>query len=295
MDNGTGMKAFFFGLGFSSLAAVAALRMQSEITDISGTVRTEDKADRLTVDGIRAHVFDGTMPGATLGGDLRQASHVVLSIAPGAEGDPALLHHRADLDAAEGLQWLCYYSTVGVYGDFGGEWIDETAPLVPRNDRSDRRVVAEQAWRDYAQARGVPLAILRLAGIYGPGRSTFDKLRDGTARRIVKPGQVFNRIHVQDIARVTALAAEARLDGTFNLADDEPAPPQDLVTHAAAMMGVEPPAAMPFDTAELTPMQRSFYADNKRVSNRLIKQALGIDLLYPNYREGLASIWETVE
>ncbi len=289
------MKAFFFGLGFSSLAAAAALRMQSETIDVSGTVRTQDKADRLTVDGIRAHVFDGTMPGATLGGDLRRASHVILSIAPGAEGDPALLHHRADLDAAQDLQWLCYYSTVGVYGDFGGEWIDETAPLVPRNDRSDRRVVAEQAWRDYAQARGVPLAILRLAGIYGPGRSTFDKLRDGTARRIVKPGQVFNRIHVQDIARVTALAAEARLDGTFNLADDEPAPPQDLVTHAAAMMGVEPPAAMPFDTAELTPMQRSFYADNKRVSNRLIKQALGIDLLYPNYREGLASIWERVE
>ncbi|WP_369684700.1 NAD-dependent epimerase/dehydratase family protein [Devosia ginsengisoli] len=239
-----------------------------------------------------AHVFDGSAPGATLGPSLRRASHVVFSIAPGADGDPALLHHRADLDAAENLQWLCYYSTVGVYGDFGGDWIDEAAPLVPRNERSDRRVLAEQAWRDYARARSVPLAILRLAGIYGPGRSTFDKLADGTARRVIKPGQVFNRIHVEDIGRVTALAAQARLEGTFNLADDEPAPPQDLVAHAAGLMGVEPPPEVPYDMAEFTPMQRSFYADNKRVSNAAIKRALGIELLYPTYREGLAAIHE---
>jgi nucleoside-diphosphate-sugar epimerase len=218
---------------------------------------------------------------------------VIFSIAPGAEGDPALIHHRADLDAAGDLQWLCYYSTVGVYGDFAGEWIDESAPLVPRNERSDRRVVAEQAWRDYARERGVPLAILRLAGIYGPGRSTFDKLRDGSAKRVIKPGQVFNRIHVEDIGRVTALAAEARLEGTFNLADDEPAPPQDLVTLAADMMGMEPPEAIPFDEAEMTPMQRSFYADNKRVSNRAIKEALGIELLYPDFRKGMAAVWGT--
>jgi nucleoside-diphosphate-sugar epimerase len=223
---------------------------------------------------------------------LRAATHVVFSIPPGAGGDPALVHHPADLDAAENLQWLCYYSTVGVYGDFGGAWIDEGAPLVPRNERSDRRVAAEQAWRDYAATRGVPLAILRLAGIYGPGRSVFDKLREGTAHRINKPGQVFNRIHVADIGRITALSAEARLEGTYNLADDEPAPPQDLVSYGATLMGVEPPPEVPFATAELTPMQRSFYADNKRVSNRAIKSALGIELLYPNYRVGLDAIWE---
>ena len=282
------MHAFFFGLGFSSVAAANLLRNAT----LSGTVRGQDKADRLRCDGIAAHLFDGTGPGPDLGADLRQSSHVVFSIAPDPDGDPALLHHRADLDAAAGLQWLCYYSTVGVYGDFGGAWIDETAPLVPRNDRSDRRVLAEQAWRDYASQRGVPLAILRLAGIYGPGRSTFDKLRDGTARRVIKPGQVFNRIHVEDIGRVTALAAEARLDGTFNLADDEPAPPQDLVTHAATMLGMAPPPEIAFDTADMTPMQRSFYADNKRVSNAAIKRALGVELLYPTYREGLASIFE---
>ena len=285
------MNAFFFGLGFSSQAAVAALRSVEPGVTIAGTVRSPSKASLLAKEGIDAHVFDGTAPGATLGPVLRQSSHVILSIAPGAEGDPALLQHRADLDAAQGLAWICYYSTVGVYGDFGGAWIDETAPLVPRNDRSDRRVLAEQAWRDYAAQRGVPLAILRLAGIYGPGRSTFDKLADGTARRVVKPGQVFNRIHVADIGRVTALAAAAKLSGTFNLADDEPAPPQDLVQHAAGMLGVLPPPERDFATADMTPMQRSFYADNKRVSNAAIKQALGIELLYPDYRAGLAAIY----
>lgn len=289
------MNAFFFGLGYSSQAAVEHMAQRMPGAALGGTVRTSEKAARLSADGIAAHVFDGTAPGATLSNDLRAASHIIFSIAPGEAGDPALIHHRADLDAAENLQWLCYYSTVGVYGDFGGAWIDESAPLVPRNDRSDRRVLAEQAWRDYAQARGVPLAILRLAGIYGPGRSTFDKLLDGTARRVVKPGQVFNRIHVQDIGRVTTLAAEARLHGTFNMADDEPAPPQDLVTYAAGLMGVEPPPEIPFETADFTPMQKSFYADNKRVSNAAIKQALGIELLFANYRQSLDAIWETMK
>lgn len=287
------MNAFFFGLGYSSLAAAQAMASGESAARIAGSVRSADKANRLTEDGIAAHVFDGTAPGATLGPDLRTATHVVLSIAPSEAGDPALVHHRADLDAAPNLEWLCYYSTVGVYGDFGGAWIDESAPLVPRNDRSDRRVLAEQVWRDYAAQRGVPLCILRLAGIYGPGRSTFDKLRDGTARRVIKPGQVFNRIHVDDIGRITALAAAARLEGTFNLADDEPAPPQDLVTYAAGLMGVTPPPEVPFEKAEFTPMQKSFYRDNKRVSNAAIKEALGIELLHPNYRQSLAAIWET--
>ncbi len=279
---------FFFGMGFSSQAAARAIFAHDPTAVIAGTSRTAPGAAALTRHDISAHVFDGTAPGHTLGTELRNASHVVLSIAPNEAGDPALVHHRADLDGAPNLEWLCYYSTVGVYGDFGGEWIDESAPLVPRNARSDRRVLAEQAWRDYAAERGLPLAILRLAGIYGPGRSTFDKLDEGTSRRIVKPGQVFNRIHVADIGRVTALAAAQKLDGTFNLSDDEPAPPQDVIVHAAAMLGVEPPPEIAFASAELTPMQRSFYADNKRVSNAAIKSALGIDLLFPNYRDGLA-------
>jgi nucleoside-diphosphate-sugar epimerase len=286
------MQAFFFGLGFSSRYAAQAMRDQG-FAGIGGTVRSPEKARRLRAEGIDAVVFEGTAPSPQIGAALAGVSHVVLSIAPDEGGDPVLRHHRAALDAAEQLEWLCYYSTVGVYGDFGGDWIDESAPLVPRNMRSDRRVLAEQAWRDYAAERGLPLCILRLAGIYGPGRSTFDKLRSGTARRIVKPGQVFNRIHVEDLARVTALAAEMRLAGTYNLADDEPAPPQDVIEYAARLVGLPVPPDMPFETAEMTPMQRSFYRDNKRVSNRAIKQALGVDLLYPNYRVGLGQILES--
>ena len=286
------MKVFFFGLGYSSQASAHLLGLGGSDVSRLGTVRGTDKAIALTRTGIEALIFDGTAPGPGVGDALKQSSHVVISIAPDEAGDVVLRHHRADLDAMPDLQWLCYYSTVGVYGDFDGAWIDESAPLVPRNLRSDFRVRAEDEWRDYAKARGVPLTILRLAGIYGPGRSSFDKLADGTARRVIKPGQVFNRIHVEDIARVTKLAAEKRLDGVFNLADDEPAPPQDLIVYAAEKMGVEPPAEIPFERAEMSPMARSFYRDNKRVSNRAIKEALGIELLYPNYRAGLDSIWD---
>lgn len=285
------MNVFFFGLGFSSRASARAVRsLVDPEAQIAGTSRTPEGIKLLSEQGFSGHRFSGDAPGATLGPHLRAATHVVLSIAPGADGDPALVHHRADLDAAEGLQWLCYFSTVGVYGNHDGEWIDETAPCEASNERSRRRILAEAAWRDYAAARGVPLAILRLAGIYGTGRSTFDKLREGTARRVVKPGQVFNRIHVEDIGRITALAASARLDGTFNLADDEPAPPQDLVSFAADLSGMTAPPEIAFDDAEMTAMQRSFYGDNKRVSNAAIKRALGANLIYPTYREGLAAV-----
>jgi nucleoside-diphosphate-sugar epimerase len=287
------MKAFFFGLGFSSLASVRAIGQRSPGAVIAGTVRSPEKANSLADCALQALQFDGSARVPAIADALADTTHVIQSIAPDENGDLVLRHFRDDLAAAKKLEWICYYSTVGVYGDFGGEWIDETAPLVPRNMRSDRRVIAEQEWRNFAAERGLPLTILRLAGIYGPGRSTFDKLRAGTARRVIKQGQVFNRIHVEDIARVTALAAEARLDGTFNLSDDEPAPPQDVIEHAAGMIGMPVPPDLPYETAEMTPMQRSFYRDNKRVSNRAIKSALGIELLYPNYRAGLAQILES--
>ena len=285
------MSVFFFGMGYSSLASARAIHQTIDSSlPIAGTVRTVEKAEELADSAYRIHVFDGESPGTTLDEDLQKATHVVLSIPPDEHGDPALNQHRASLNRATNLQWIGYYSTVGVYGNFDGAWIDENAITNPINRRSRHRVEAEAAWRDFAASRGLPLMILRLAGIYGPGRSTFDKLRDGTARRIVKPGQVFNRIHVEDIGRVTALAVARNLAGTYNLADDEPAPPQDLVTHAAELMGVAPPPEVPFDKAEMTDMARSFYSDNKRVSNTAIKQALGIELLYPSYREGLGAI-----
>jgi nucleoside-diphosphate-sugar epimerase len=285
------MNVFFFGMGYSSLATARAIHQHVDADiPIAGTTRSLDSAELLADAAYRIHVFDGRLPSATLGDDLTQATHVVLSIPPDENGDPAFNLHRETLDRARGLEWLGYFSTVGVYGDFGGAWVDESAPTRPVNARSRIRVAVESQWREYAKVRGLPLTILRLAGIYGPGRSAFDKLRDGTARRIVKPGQVFNRIHVDDIGRVTQRAAEQRLDGIFNLADDEPAPPQDLVTYAAELMGERPPPEVPFAEAQMTEMARSFYADNKRVANSAIKRALGIELLYPTYREGLAAI-----
>ncbi len=286
------MGVFFFGMGYSSRATARVLhRLGDPNLPISGTTRSLDRTVGDADDGIRMHVFDGEVPGPTLGADLGHATHVIHSIAPDERGDSVFTLHRADLDSATNLQWLAYFSTVGVYGDFGGAWIDEDAPTRPINLRSKQRVLAEEAWRNYANERGIPLFILRLAGIYGPGRSTFDKLRDGTARRIVKAGQVFNRIHVEDIGEVTARAALSGLEGTYNLADNEPAPPQDLVTYAAQKMGIAPPPEQPFETAEMTPMARSFYSDNKRVSNRRVLDALGYELRYPTYRAGLDAIW----
>ncbi|WP_439600658.1 SDR family oxidoreductase [Devosia sp.] len=287
------MRLFFFGMGYSSRATARALHLLADPQiPVAGTTRSAEAAESEADSAYRIHVFDGEVPGTTLSEDLRAATHVILSIPPDERGDAALNLHRADLDAAPNLEWIGYFSTVGVYGDFGGEWIDEEAPTRPLNVRSKQRVEAEQAWRDYARQRGVPLFIVRLAGIYGPGRSAFDKLREGTARRIVKPNQVFNRIHVADIGRITARAALSDLEGTYNLADTEPAPPQDLVTYAAHVMGIEPPAEVPFETAEMTPMARSFYSDNKRVSSKKVLAALGADLLYPTYREGLDAIWK---
>lgn len=286
------MKFFFFGMGYSSRAATRAIHetLGSDIP-VTGTTRDEEISKTLNLENIRAHVFDGAEPGITLAEALNDATHVVHSIAPDEDGDAVLNHHHADLEKSTNLEWLCYYSTVGVYGNADGAWIDESAECHPENQRSQWRIKTEDQWRAFAAKRNIPLTILRLAGIYGSGRSSFDKLEAGTARRIIKPGQVFNRIHVKDIARVTALAAQVKLNGTFNLADDEPAAPQDLVTRAADMMSVEPPAEIPFADADMTEMARSFYNDNKRVSNAAIKKALGIELLYPTYREGLTEIY----
>jgi nucleoside-diphosphate-sugar epimerase len=289
------MNLFIFGLGYSAQHAVTALQnAQRKQLPVAGTTRDVDKVSRPNAQqDITLFRFDGTGPG-NYGDALAGATHIIHSIAPNETGDPVINHHLADLEASQSLEWMCYYSTVGVYGNFEGAWIDETSDCTPENQRSQYRLEAEQAWRDFAAKKGIPLTILRLAGIYGPDRSTFDKLKKGTAKRIVKRGQVFNRIHVEDIARVTALAAKQKLDGTFNLADDEPAPPQDVVTYAAEMLGIDPPPEQDFDKADMTPMARSFYADNKRVSNVAIKKALGIKLLYPTYREGLAAIKNTL-
>ena len=222
--------------------------------------------------------------------ELARADAILVGAGPGPEGDPAL-RDFAEAIAASPARWLGYLSTTGVYGDHGGGWVDETTPLTPSTRRGHERVAAEAAWQRLAADHGLPLHIFRLAGIYGPGRGPFEKLRSGTARRIVKPGQVFSRIHAEDIAQVLA-ASMARPDpgAIYNVCDDEPAPPEQVLETAATLLGVPVPPAEDYATAEMTPMARSFYAESKRVANDRIKRDLGVALRYPDHRAGLLAL-----
>jgi len=222
-------------------------------------------------------------------GALDEATHLLCSAGPTEAGDPVLARHRdAIAAAAPGLDWAGYLSTTGVYGDHRGGWVDETTPLTPSTTRGQRRVAAEEEWQAIP---GLPLHIFRLAGIYGPGRGPFEKVRQGTARRIVKPGQVFSRIHIDDIAQVLEASIDRPRPGAvYNLCDDDPAPPEDVIAHAADLLGLPVPEAVAFDEADMTPMARSFYAESKRVSNRRIKEELGVRLLHPDYRSGLRAL-----
>jgi nucleoside-diphosphate-sugar epimerase len=199
--------------------------------------------------------------------------------------------HGDDIMTAQSLAWIGYLSTVGVYGDHGGGWVDEETPPHPRAARTAARIAVEKARAEFGRRRHVPVGIFRLAGIYGPGRNPFVKLADDTAHRIIKPGQVFNRIHVADIAATLRAAIAQPAARLYNVADDEPSPPQDVVAHAAGLMGVAPPPEVPFADADLSPMARSFYEGNRRVSNRRIRDDLGVRLAYPTYRDGLSALW----
>jgi len=284
------MKILILGFGYSAGAFARELKALEPEGAIVGTVRHAEKAAELEATGVQPFIFDGDTASAELLEALASATHLLVSVPPDGEGDPVLRALGPAIAQAKTLQWIGYLSTVGVYGDFGGAWIDETAPCQPVNPRSQMRVRVEGEWRDLARQKTLPLLILRLAGIYGPGRSGFNKLRNGTARRINKPGQVFNRIHVADIGRITALAALRGLDGTFNLSDNHPAPPQEVMAHAAELLGVPTPPEVSFAEAEMTPMARSFYQDNKRVCSTAILRALSTELQFSTYREGLAAV-----
>jgi nucleoside-diphosphate-sugar epimerase len=282
------MRLFIFGIGYSARAIARTLAPAAE--SIAGTTRDPDKAAALRAEGYKAILLDGLAPDDGVTAALASATHLLVSIAPAAEGDPVLEYFADAIRRMPHLQWIGYLSTVGVYGDHAGAWVDETSACRPVSRRSVWRAAAERAWGTLGAERAVPTAIFRLAGIYGPGRNAFENFARGTARRIDKPGQVFNRIHVDDIAAVAAAAAVLRAGGIFNVTDDEPAPPQDVVAHAAALLGVAPPPLVPFAEAALSPMGRSFYGENKRVSNGKIKDMLGVRLQYPTYREGLAAL-----
>jgi len=279
---------FIFGAGYSARAFAG---LCPKDVAMSGTTRSEEKFGLLRKAGISPLLFDGTLTPA-IGKALGEATHLVVSVAPGEAGDPVLNAVRAFM-AGEmpALRWIGYLSTVGVYGDHGGAWVDEETPCRPVSRRSVLRVEAERQWLELGETIGCPVAVLRLAGIYGPGRNAFINLGDGTARRLVKPGQVFNRIHVADIAGALAHLVGQGKGGIFNVADDEPAPPQDVVAFAAELMGVAPPPEIPFGEAELTPMARSFYGENKRVSNAALKAA-GYRFRFPDYRAALRALWD---
>jgi nucleoside-diphosphate-sugar epimerase len=283
------MQMMIFGCGYSG-KAIAKLGL-ARGAQLSGTTRQDTAA--LGADGIHGLVFDGTEISSELMQALSEATHLVQSIPPGPDGDPLLrLAGRGIRELCPRLEWIGYLSTVGVYGDYGGDWVDETDECRPSPGRSQERVAAEATWLAEGEAAGVPVAILRLAGIYGPGRNGFVNLHKGTARRIVKKDQVFNRIRVEDIAEATLFLADGRHGGIFNITDDEPAPPQDVIAEAARLMGVEPPPELPFETADMSPMARSFYGANKKISNRKIR-AMGFQFRYPEYRMSLQQLWQT--
>lgn len=284
-------RLFAFGLGFSAQALAERLARQG--FDIAGTARDPGNVIKLTAQGYAVTRFAGEKDNAAPPKLLQGTTHLLLSIPPGAAGDPVLAYYRDAIASLSSLEWIGYLSTVGVYGNQDGNWVDETTEPKPNNARTEARVEAERAWLDFGEATGVPVHVFRLAGIYGQGRCVFDKLRDGTARRIKKGDQVFSRIHVEDIASVLeASMARPHAGAIYNVADDEPAAPGDVVAYAANMMGVQPPPEVPFEEADLTPMARSFYEGSRRIGNTRIKSELGVTLRYPTYREGLASLLE---
>ena len=272
-----------FGHGFSARALSDLLLPQG--WRIIGTTRSEDKAARLLQDGVEPRIW----PGADLRPALDAATHLLISAAPDENGDPVLAELRDEIAARAGqFAWVGYLSTTGVYGDHAGGWVDETTSLTPATKRGLARMQAEADW---AAISDLPLHIFRLAGIYGPGRGPFAKVRDGSARRIIKQGQVFSRTHVADIAQVLAASiARPNPGGIYNVCDDDPAPPEDVIGYAAELLGLPLPPAEDFETAEMTPMARSFYAESKKVSNDRIKNELGVSLIYPDYRSGLKAL-----
>ena len=284
------MKLLVFGLGYSALHFA---RSRAEKYDIAGTVTSTEKAGALARQGIAAHLFSPDTCDDAITAKVAEADALLISIPPDEAGDPVINRFAKDIADAPNLRTIIYLSTVGVYGDHGGAWVDETSPCDPTNARSRERLSAEQAWQTLGTSRAIDVHVLRLSGIYGPGQNALVNLQRGTARRIIKPGQVFNRIHVEDIANAIDACLTRRAPGAiWNVTDDLPAPAQDVVSYAAELMNVDPPPEIDFETAQMSPMARSFYAECKRVSNRAMKERLGVRLAFPTYREAMRALWE---
>lgn len=272
---------FSFGHGYSAQALSRQLKPNG--WRIFGTTRDPAQSQAIRASGAEPVIWPGHTP------ELDGVTHLLISTAPNAQGDPVLAAMRDEIvERAKQFEWVGYLSTTAVYGDHQGAWVDETTPATPTAERGKWRVRAEEQWRGIP---GLPTHIFRLAGIYGPGRGPFSKLKRVGMRRIIKPGQVFSRIHVADIAQVLSVSMAAPNPGAiYNVCDDEPVPPQDVIAYAAELQGLPLPPEVSFDEADMTPMARSFYNENKRVRNNRIKDELGVNLLYPDYRVGLKSL-----
>jgi nucleoside-diphosphate-sugar epimerase len=289
---------FCFGLGYSASHYIHAFG--GGFDRIAGTVTTREKAATIAGVGIGGHtveafVFDGAQAAAEITAALTDAAALLISVPPGEDGDPVLAHFAGAIAGAPQLRAIVYLSTVGVYGDHGGAWVDEATPATPISERSRARLAAEQAWQALGLRAGKPVATLRLSGIYGPGQNALIQVARGSAKRIDRPGQVFNRVHVADIAQAIDASITQRADGVFNVTDDEPTPQGVPIAFAAELLGVPPPPEIPFaEAAEtMSPMALSFYAESKRVRNDKLERELGVQLRYPSYREGLRALFDS--
>lgn len=283
---------FVFGMGYTG--KILAKHLSDEGWKVSGTSRDQAGADQLIKTGYNAHVFNNDSPLDPK--VLNDVTHILLSIPPNDDGDLVYKSHGQDIaKLTENLKWVGYLSTTGVYGDRGGDWVDETADLTPSTKRGEKRVLAEGQWRKLYAQNGVPVHAFRLAGIYGPGSNQLEKVAQGKAKRRIKQGQVFSRIHVEDIAGMLLASIHAPCPGqNYNICDDEAAPPQNVVTYAAELLAVDPPPEIEFNPDDISPMGLSFFAESKQVSNEKIKTELNYQLKYPTYREGLKALLPTV-
>lgn len=284
---------FCFGLGYSTQAL--AHRLSARGWRISGTTRQAETCEALSAAGWEVHLFYRGCPVADAAAALEGVTHLLSSVPPDEAGDAVLDCHGADIAALRGVTWAGYLSTTGVYGDHQGGTVDESTERRPASQRGRRRVEAEDGWLRLWRENGLPVHIFRLAGIYGPGRNALETVRQGRARRIHRPGQVFGRIHRDDIVQALLASMEHPNPGAaYNLADDIPAPPDEVIAYACELLGVSPPPVEEFDDIKdsLSPMARSFYGESKRVSNRRLREELGVELKWPNYRAGLVALLE---
>lgn len=280
-------KIFCFGYGYTCDHLGRMLQDKGNWS-IAGTTRDLDKQALMRKNGIKAFIFDYHKPLGDPSLFFDGITHLLLSAPPSDSGDPVFETHAADILAIKSLQWVGYLSSTVAYGDHDGEWVDETAELFPDSIRASRRIKAEQQWHSLFVKHSLPMHIFRIAGIYGPGRSALDSVRAGVARRIEKPGHVFNRVHVDDIIQTLYASMQKPNPGSiYNICDDLPTPSHEVITYACKKLGIKPPPMISFEQADMSPMARSFYMDNKRTCNDKIKQELGVNLLYPDYKTGL--------